>query len=108
VKITLHGESLNFLARRYPSYLHAQDWYRCEDFAAVGHEGTYDVSTADAPAAAFVKAYVTRYLADNTVLWANDWLLTNDKDHNGDPVYVGKPAQYGGFQIHRRLSKEPV
>jgi hypothetical protein len=42
-------------------------------------------------------------------LWRNDFLWCSDRDHNGDPIYVGRyedPDGFNknGFNIHRHLS----
>lgn len=107
MKVTLRGESLNWIVQQHPTLFYPQNWYVCEAFAGKSHEGTFDCGTADAPAAAFAAAFAWAYEGEGKLLWADDWCLTNDRDHNGDRVYVGKPAQYGGFQIHRRLQGEP-
>jgi hypothetical protein len=49
------------------------------------------------------------YLNEGAILWPSDYIWCNDRDHNGDQVYVGRyvdPAglNKNGFSIHRHLS----
>jgi hypothetical protein len=47
------------------------------------------------------------------VLWRNDFIWCQDRDHQGDRIYVGRyedPAGFSkkGFNIHRHLALRPV
>ena len=46
---------------------------------------------------------------DGEILWKNDFIWCDDKDHNGDQIYVGKyiddkGINKNGFSIHRHLA----
>jgi hypothetical protein len=48
------------------------------------------------------------YLSKNKPLWANDFIWCNDKDQNGDIIYIGRyldpiGVSKKGFSIHRHL-----
>lgn len=52
--------------------------------------------------------FFSYYLLNNELLWKHDFVWCNDKDHNGDQIYVGKyvdpeGVNNDGFEIHRHL-----
>lgn len=104
--VSLKGHSLNFVIRQRPLlfYQNGSDaWFRTEKFAGKAHWGDFDVSKDGCPAAAYALAYVRRLDASAEILWAKDYVRTNDTDSEGEMVYVGRVAQYGGFQVHRKV-----
>lgn len=105
MSIILHGESLNWFVRQRPLLFHDQSWYRAEPFAGAAVSGVF--GEADPmPAAAYAKAFVEAFDCDGTLLWSDHYRWTTDFDTEGHPVYVGRAAQYGGLQIHRRLTED--
>lgn len=106
--VTLAGHSLNFIVRQHPTLFHDQVWYRAEKFAGAAHWGTFDLEgDVLCPAAAYADAFV-RAAAGGEVLWPQEYIWTSDTDGEGQRVYVGRAAQYGGLQIHRHLVASPV
>ncbi len=52
------------------------------------------------------------FLNKKEILWGNDFIWCNDKDFNGDRIYVGRykdprGINKNGFNIHRHLSIRP-
>ncbi len=52
--------------------------------------------------------FFCNYLLNKEILWKDDFIWCNDKDHNGDQIYVGrykdiKGINKNGFNIHRHL-----
>ena len=105
--VTLRGASLNWIVRQHPTFFHPQTWYVNEEFAGRSYRADFDLTQGPAPAVAYAVAFVTALDADELKLM-DEWVKTSDVDHNGDLVYLGKAAQYGGLQVHRKLSQEPV
>ena len=57
-------------------------------------------------------AFFSAWFAKNVKLWETDFIWTNDLDHNGDRIYVGKYTDVdginkSGFSIHRHLALRP-
>lgn len=53
--------------------------------------------------------FFTYYLARKEVLWKNNFIWCDDKDSNGDQIYVGryldpKKLNKNGFSVHRHLA----
>lgn len=54
-------------------------------------------------------AFFMNYFSTSEYLWEHDFVWCNDKDHNGDKIYVGKyndltGLNKNGFSIHRHLA----
>jgi hypothetical protein len=54
-------------------------------------------------------AFFANWFHNNTILWENDFVWCDDRDHNSDRIYVGKYVDVSGinkngFSIHRHLS----
>ena len=54
-------------------------------------------------------AFFMNYFYTGEYLWEHDFVWCNDKDHNGDRIYVGKyhditGINKNGFSIHRHLA----
>lgn len=103
--VWLYGQSLNWFVRQHPTLFHAQDWYRTEPFAGVEYVRKFPPEAEPWPAAAYAAAFVEA-AADGEVLWPARYIWTSDTDHEGNRVYIGRAAQYGGLQIHRLLTPE--
>jgi hypothetical protein len=56
-------------------------------------------STKLFPAAVLAMAHV-----QDPTLWTDRYIWSSDRDQNGDRVYLGKAAEYGGLQVHRHLT----
>ena len=59
-----------------------------------------------------VYAFFVAWLCLGEKLWWHDFVWCNDRDHNGDRIYVGKyhdvdGVNKNGFSIHRHLSLRP-
>lgn len=57
--------------------------------------------------------FVTSMLWKDTFLWKHDYIWCDDKDHQGDRIYVGRyedkeKINQHGFNIHRHLSIKPL
>ncbi|MBI5221598.1 MAG: hypothetical protein HY979_02230 [Candidatus Magasanikbacteria bacterium] len=57
--------------------------------------------------------FVYYYLTGGIKLWKHNFIWCNDRDHNGDRIYVGryedpKKINKNGFNIHRHLSISKV
>lgn len=105
--VVLRGESLNFIVRQNPSLFYEQAWYRTEAFAGASHVGVYELAKP-CPAAAIAKYYVDAYRDRGAILYAKEYVTTTDCDNEGHVVYVGRAAQFGGMQIHRKLSDPAI
>jgi hypothetical protein len=54
-------------------------------------------------------AFFMNFFSTSEYLWEHDFVWCNDKDHNGDRIYVGKyndltGLNKNGFSIHRHLT----
>ena len=57
-------------------------------------------------------AFFMNHFNTGEYLWEHDFVWCNDKDHNGDRIYVGKyhditGINKNGFSIHRHLALRP-
>lgn len=105
-----------------------QDWYENESFIDAPmsdgwffiRERVFEASRAVMPSE-LVKSYTFPsavtctysfflvWLTMGIVLWPHDFVWCNDRDHNGDCIYVGRyydsqGINKNGFNIHRHLS----
>lgn len=103
--VTLKGHSLNTIVRAYPTLFYPQEWYRTEKFAGAAHWGEFDTAEP-VPAAAHAMAYWLMWVGPGEVLYPADYVYTSDVDNEGNKVYVGRSAQFGGLQIHRLLEPQ--
>ena len=131
--ITLSIESFKFFFGTDPDKnepcFYNQDWYIQEDFIKSTLELRWylikkeaiDRSRAIQPdellklnyqfpsAILCTYTFFAYYYSNKEYLWFHDFIWCNDKDHNGDRIYIGRyndidGINKNGFSIHRHLS----
>lgn len=109
--VTVSGESLFGLWADAPERFYPQTWWRDEDFAHQLISGDYSLpevmptrvvidTFALLPAVVWLKAALQGHarVLDQHYVWCRE------TDQEGNRVYVGRYAQYGGYQVHRHLT----
>ena len=104
--VRLDGESLNWIVRFTPACFYPTEWFRAEPFAQASIVGVFSAGNWPWPAAACAAEFVQAWETNRRMLWPDHYVWTSDKDHEGNRVYVGRAAQYGGLQVHRLLTPE--
>ena len=113
---------------RFEPCFYNQDWYMKETFMSkplsdawyMVRKSVFEGSRAQSPEliggnytlpSAVQCAYVVfiNYFCTGEYLWEHDFVWCEDKDHNGDRIYVGKynditGVNKNGFSVHRHLA----